>query len=488
MIFNLLVKMSTNIIKHKLSFDPLLGIYIGLYAFLCLPFIGLIPYFDGNIDFVKSYDFFTGGFARLFQEWASVHPPLKEFITFPLFSLFGINRYIYTLPWLFFGILGIISLFSFVKTVSNIKTARIASFLLATSPLYLSVGIFGLTDFLLAIFIIAAITQYVKKQYLWYSLFASLAILTKETAIIFCLTVLFVELIVSILLLIRKKHQAKNYLYHLILIFFPFVVFFLWIIFLKTSGKPLWSDWNFSETANRGSLYTIFNNLFRFKFFNKYTYQNWLHLFVLNFNWFWWLLTFIGFSFLFIKKRSHLKSTLLVLTQKTKAFLIVIIFIPFYLVTALSFQTYTITRYVLPLIPFLIIGVSISSDTLIKIFPKTRLLLFTTISLVIVLSLFFSVDPFSKHLWGITLIQKHPFYALHKKLAGNDGLTYNMQYLFLAKERTKKIMEANNSFGPVVSQECRWIFPDPNNDKKTINILHLKLPLNKLCINQNEQF
>jgi 4-amino-4-deoxy-L-arabinose transferase-like glycosyltransferase len=476
--------MSTNIIKPKLSFDPLLIISIGLYSLFYLPFMSLIPYLDGNIDFVKSYDFFTGGFARLFQEWASVHPPLKEFITFPLFFLFGINRYTYTFPWLFFGILGIISLFSFVKTVSNIKAARMASLLLATSPLYLSVGIFGLTDFLLAVFIVAAMAQYVKKQYLWYSFFASLAILTKETAAIFCLSVLFIELATDALLIIKRKNQAKNYLYHLALISFPFVVFFLWTIFLKTSGKPLWSDWNFSETASRGSLYTIFNNLFQFKIFNKYAYQNWLHLFILNFNWFWWLLTFIGFSFLFIKKRSHLKSTLLVLSQKTKAFLIVIIFIPFYLVTTLSFQTYTITRYVLPLIPFLIIGVSISSDTLIKIFPKTRLLLFPTISLVIVLSLFFSVDPFSKHLWGIILIQKHPFYALHEKLAGNDGLTYNMQYLLLAKERTKKIMEANSSFRPVISQECQWIFPDPNNDKKTIRILHLTLPLNTPCTNQ----
>ena len=72
-------------------------------------------------------------------------------------------------------------------------------------------------------------------------------------------------------------------------------------------------------------------------------------------------------------------------------------------------------------------------------------------------------------------------YALNKHLAGNDGITYNMQYINIAKKRSEILLKSKNGQNSVMSEDCYWTFPDPNNDKKTILILNLKINMQKLC-------
>jgi hypothetical protein len=52
-------------------------------------------------------------------------------------------------------------------------------------------------------------------------------------------------------------------------------------------------------------------------------------------------------------------------------------------------------------------------------------LLFLMFFLVTGISLFFSVDPLSSAVWGKERILGQEIYSLRKKLAGNDGITYN---------------------------------------------------------------
>ena len=52
----------------KVFKDKFLLVCLTSYLILTLPFVNLIPYLDGNIDFVKTYDFFSGGFTKLFQK------------------------------------------------------------------------------------------------------------------------------------------------------------------------------------------------------------------------------------------------------------------------------------------------------------------------------------------------------------------------------------------------------------------------------------
>jgi len=108
-----------------------------------------------------------------------------------------------------FGLFGVVFFYKLCKKLTINFVSTVAVLLFCTSPLFLSVGLFSLTDYFLGIFILA-----------------SLALLTKET------------------------------------------------------GK--------------GTIYTIFSNIFSLKMFNKYAYQNWLQLFTLNFNWVLWIIAILG--------------------------------------------------------------------------------------------------------------------------------------------------------------------------------------------------
>ena len=70
-----------------MKINKTLTVSLIIFSLLTIPFINSIPYLDGNIDFVKSHDFFVGGFGQLLNNWLSVHPPVKEIITFIFFVL-----------------------------------------------------------------------------------------------------------------------------------------------------------------------------------------------------------------------------------------------------------------------------------------------------------------------------------------------------------------------------------------------------------------
>jgi 4-amino-4-deoxy-L-arabinose transferase-like glycosyltransferase len=448
-----------------------------LFSILFLYSIGSIPYLDGNIDFVKTYDYATGGMDLLLKNWNSVHPPFKEFLTTIFFTIFGINATSYTLPGLVLGVIGVWGFYQLTKKLAGKSTARLSSILLATSPLYLSVGIFGLTDFYLTVFVILSLYFLLSEKILWYCLTAIIACLTKETGLTLVASVLIVEVIYTIKAVLQKKFTLSSTTRFLFLLA-PFAVSYLWIWFLQSNNKGVWGDWNFAQTRGEGTLYTIFHNVITFSFFNEYAYQNWLHLFVLNFNWVLTLI-FIAGSFLFMKKEGLPKLLRLLRkpTIKTKVIFSMILYAFIYLISVLSFQTYTITRYVLPLTPLLLLGVSWILVSVLKL--KTNAIIAAVI-IFIPLQLFFSADPVSTKLWGKTTILGEDFYALNQHLSGNDGITYNMQYNRLVKKRSQKILLPNESNSKILD-DCYWLFPDPNNDNKTMNILGLEDKKSALC-------
>lgn len=458
-------------------------IIIFIFSILYLPFINSIPYMDGSIDLIRSSDFYHGGFNLYFHNWGSVHPPLKLFITNILFYLFGINTYSYNIIGFVFGILGIIFIYKLCENLFDKKTAFTSSLLLATSPIFLAVGIFGLTDYLTSILILISLNFYSKKNYLFYSLLCSLAVLTKETGLLLPITVFLIDSMYSL----KQRHKILKkinlLISRLVYLFLPFITYYCWTLFMDMNGQTAWNDWNFSTTANKGSVYTIINNIFTFSFLNKYAYQNWAQLFLLNFNWIMWGIFSIGFTIYIFKNFIKIKNNLLLGNQTTKTILILIIFPVLYIFTVLSFQTYTIPRYATPILTLLPIGISWS---IVNFIYKSNLglkLLFSILFFfIILLRLFYSVDPISLKLWGKTNILGENFYALNEYLAGNDGITYNMEYLFLAKKRSDQIFSAKNH---VLSNQCSWIFPDPNNDYKTIKVLNLrKLDIVNPCISK----
>ena len=151
-----------------MKINKTLTVSLIIFSLLTIPFINSIPYLDGNIDFVKSHDFFVGGFGQLLNNWLSVHPPVKEIITFIFFVLKGINPITYNITGVLFGLFGIVIYYKLCRIWTNKAVASIAILLFCSSPLFLSAGLFSLTDYLLEIFILASLYFYSKRKYYLY--------------------------------------------------------------------------------------------------------------------------------------------------------------------------------------------------------------------------------------------------------------------------------------------------------------------------------
>jgi 4-amino-4-deoxy-L-arabinose transferase-like glycosyltransferase len=397
-------------LRYKLLLLP-----IGIFVALFVPFLYVIPANDGNLEFKFANSWFIGN-NRI--ELLSLHPPFKLILFSLFFKLFGYNSIGYI--GLIFGIAGIIALYFIAKKLFDKQVALLSSILLATSGQYISVGLFGIHDFLMTVLILIAFAFYLNSRYLLYTIFICIAILTKETAIFFAASILISDITV-------KKNVS-------FVIFAPIVLLAWYVEFLHFSGYHLWNDWNFSNTAKDGSALTMIYNVVTFQIFNKYALENILHLFVFNFNWIYWI--FVIVSFFYIK------------TKEMKKNLIPIgIFAFVFTLLVLTFQTFTINRYILPLLPFVYM---LASYAVFKLkFPSICISLLLIASFV---SLFFSVDPVSNLLWQKTPVLSENLY-LNELLDGDDGITYNMQYLSLMKERTTRIEKGECGLPPLINND-----------------------------------
>ncbi len=439
--------------RARIKTDPFLIISILILLIFFFLFLNAFPFLDGNIDFVQSVNFYEKGLTGYFKLWPSVHPPLKILLTGLFYKLFGLTTVSYNLIGLIFAVVGIVSIFGLSKRLFGHKPARLSAVLLAASPLYLSNAIFGLRDYLLTSLVLAGLYFYSRSNFKLYAFLACLAVLTKETGLVFPLSVIVVEVIG---LLFYKKKSSP-------ILLAPFMIYGLWLFLLKSNGQVAWNDYNFSPYASRGAVFTIIGNLLNLRFLNEYTAQHWLHLFVLNFSWAHWLIIIsLGIPLALKKGFPELTRPKDVDWELLKTKLVVLLFFFAYLLTTLTFPTYTIPRYVLPLIP--ITSIFLSGIVENPFFDKKLLKIAVYFILLSVgfFSLFFSVDPFSIKLWGRSEFYEEKVYDLRNSLAGNDGITYNLQYAVILRKRTEQIINVTRENIKLSYEECEKLFPDVN--------------------------
>lgn len=394
--------------RYKLLLLP-----IAIFTVLFLPYLNVIPANDGSLEFLQSKQWLLGNnLISLMLD----HPPVKLIILSFFFKLFGYQSTCYI--GLLFGICGIIALYSIAKKLFDEKIALLSSILLSTSGLFIAVGLFSIRDFLMTIFILIAFAFYLYTRYALYAIFICLAVLTKETAIFFAASILLSD--------IFTKKAIK------FISFTPILALVCYIGFIHFSGHHLWNDWNFSRTARDGSALTMMYNLLTLQIFNKYAYENWLHLFIFNFNWVYWILVIISF---FHIKTAAMKKNLFPLG----------LFALLFISMVLSFQTFTINRYILPLLPFVYLFASFGVYQM-----KGKPIFITLLVTFSLVSLFLSVDPISNMIWQKTHLLGEDIY-LNKSLDGDDGITYNMQYLVIMKKRTAMLQRGDCNLSPLIA-------------------------------------
>lgn len=450
-----------SIILQKAANNIWLVFSLIFYSILILPLIYSIPHLDGNIDFVKSHFYFKGGFPLYFASFGSIHPPLKVLLASTFFKILGETSFSYNLLGYFLGLAAISGFYFLLKIILGKRFAFLGSTLLALNPLFISTSVFSLIDYMLMVFLFVSLSLYLRKKFLSFSFILTCIILTKETGLLVLALFIFIELVA---LISRKSKSNISILFYYLP---PSLAYIIWDKFLEAQGKTEWGDWIFTDTANQGAFATILHNLITLDIFNIYARQHFLQLLFLNFNWVIILISIV-LSFFVLKDRITRKKffkTLFELDAKSKTIIFIILFCISYALTVLTLQTYTIPRYALPIIPFIILWFSTVVTQLKNFLIKTTVIF--VVFLFTILGLFFSIDPIANGIWGKVDVLGEKLYATNYHLSGNDGLTYNYQYLLITKKRTKIIEE--NTYFP--QNYCPYLFPDPNNDRITAEAL-----------------
>lgn len=171
---------------------------------------------DNEIGILPSY---------LEPELSRGHPMVYVYFTALFCKVFGEN--VFTMH-LFNLIISIFLLFSVYYTSSKLfskKVAFIAFIVLVVQPLFIAQSILVLPEVMLALFALWSIYFFITEKWICYFIFASLAMLTKETAVFIPPVLFFVWFIFN--------YQKEKKLLKLFYVFLPFISFFIFLLIQK---------------------------------------------------------------------------------------------------------------------------------------------------------------------------------------------------------------------------------------------------------------
>ncbi len=442
-----------------------------LYLVIVLPVVGKLPMLDGNTEFYETYHIFTKGVAGYVQIWSSVHPPLKGLMMALGFMLGGVSTTSYTLAGVLYGVVGIVSYMYMVKRLSNVVISSTAGILLVLTGGYCALTPNGLRDVLVIMYISGALWSYVNKRWICMGMCLLAAWFTKETLLLLPGAIIAVECLVW---LIQRKKLAHIPLWPLIVSIGVIALYGLWLWYLHQIGGVGWNatDAIFSPYASKGPLYIMVRNVLTFGFLNMYAYENWVHMLVFNFHWVYVSVCVLGVMFVVRRMQLRERGELFDLSNQIhKTYAVIVLFVLFYMVVVLGFQTFAIYRYVMPIVPFLYMATAAALWCMYTRIWLIGVSLHVLVYVVALVGLYASVDPVTVYIWKKYTVLDQPLYNAASMHGGNDSIAYNAQYLQIMSKRDSLIRTAQETGGPVVSGDCYYVFPDPRNEQKVFEIL-----------------
>lgn len=429
-------------IKQYFSLSDLISLVpVVFFVFVNFPYFGEAPALDPMVIYRESSQFFYGGIKEIIHYGVTVHPPLIYILNNLGFLIFGKSPLAYTLVGL--TIFSITSIFGYfgIKKLFGFKTAAIFCLLLFTNPFVIANSFFLSNDMLILYGTIIALILFCLRKYLSLSLILGLMMIMKETAVLI-VGIFFIVILFEIALELKKVKHIKIFRFKNLAVFIPaLIVFTLWRFQLDSLGTTEWRETFFIKTSDN-SYETVVKRLVSFKFFDIFTVQNLRNTFLLHFQ---WIFTFSILMLLPFFKRDRL-------IKRQRIFLITLIFLSIvYLIMALTFPTWTVPRYGLPIYfgIFFLLSFIISRIRFQKLIPGL-IVLFLGLNLV---SNYRSADPFSL-LYGVFKMNDINFYNIPFMNSGPDRMIYNRTYLEVTRKQNAAIKSFLKSEADVFVTNC----------------------------------
>jgi 4-amino-4-deoxy-L-arabinose transferase-like glycosyltransferase len=152
------------------------------------------------------------------------HPLLYTFLNASVFHFFGDRVAVAHTFALILSLLVLVSFYFIINNLFSKKIAFLSCLLLAIQPIYISMAVISLPEMLLTLFILWSLWALIKEKWKLFSLVGTLALLTKESAIV----VLGVAYIFIFYTHLFKNKNKKNF----ISFFWISTPLFIYIIFL----------------------------------------------------------------------------------------------------------------------------------------------------------------------------------------------------------------------------------------------------------------
>lgn len=233
-----------------------------LFAFLSYPLIDVPFYWDEIWVYAPALTRMAETGPTLLPgvldaELSRGHPLLFHFLGGVFIKLFGDELITFRLFALVISVSTLLATWLIAKKLTNIYWAISICVLLVVQNIFRAQSVLILPEMMLALWGILATYFYIEKRYWLMVLFSSLAILTKESGAIICLSLGLVYLIENRHQLLKLKVPSKTYFFFLPLI--PLGAFLLiqyyregWIFFPEHLG---YIDTSFGAIANKIARY-----------------------------------------------------------------------------------------------------------------------------------------------------------------------------------------------------------------------------------------
>lgn len=325
---------------------------------------------------------------------------------------------------LFLTIFTFIGIFAFYKILEYFLRSRVSraeltlmAAVFAFQPAVLSSTVhFTLDAGLLTVFLLV-ILCFLKERYICSALIGIFFIFTKETALL-----LFPLVPALALLCYPQRRSSGKFKHAATALLLPFAFFAIYAIH-KTEIRGLPLFWN--QLGGDVELFWQLINIFSF---DKRLLAQLIQGFILSFQWVLSIILIVLFVLYFLK----LKKTATKTEHRNVVFIIGLFVTVLYLVT--RFRPYSNPRYLLPFYPvFLILLFQLTTICIRNRYARIALLV--SYLLLFIPSLYLTLDPLSKRIFGTFNFGRHKMLKMtsiaqeYDAGFGRDQLVYNLQFV-----------------------------------------------------------